>query len=140
MPLEIVLDTNVLVAAFRSQRGASYALVRSIGQAAFRLNVSVALALEYEDVLKRRGMLQDIPEPMIDDFLDYLFKISNLVPFVLLHRPTLRDADDERILEVAVQCRAMIVTHNKKDFVGAERLGVVVSTPAEFLKLLRDSE
>ena len=67
-----MLDTNVLVAAFRSKRGASYELVRSIGRADWRLNVSVALALEYEDVLKRNGMLQGITEPEIDDFLDYV--------------------------------------------------------------------
>jgi putative PIN family toxin of toxin-antitoxin system len=140
MPHEIVLDTNVLVAAFRSKRGASYELVRSIGRADWRLNVSVALALEYEDVLKRSGMLQDITEPEIDDFLDYIFRTSNLVPFVLRRRPSLRDPDDERILEVAVQCRAMIITHNKKDFVGAEQLGVVVRTPAEFLKMLREGQ
>jgi len=73
-----VLDTNVLVAAFRSKRGASYELVRSIGRADWRLNVSVALALEYEDVLKRNGMLQGITEPEIDDFLDYVFRTSNL--------------------------------------------------------------
>lgn len=50
---EIVLDTNVLVAAWRSKRGASYELIRSIGTADWRLNISVALALEYEDILKR---------------------------------------------------------------------------------------
>jgi putative PIN family toxin of toxin-antitoxin system len=137
---EIVLDTNVLVAAFRSKRGASYELVRSIGRANWRLNVSVALALEYEDVLKRKGMLQDITEPEIDDFLDYVFKNSTLVPFVLRQRPSLRDPDDERILEVAVQCRAIIVTHNTKDFVGAEQLGVVVRTPGEFLKMSRENQ
>jgi hypothetical protein len=43
------------------------------------------------------------------------------------------------ILEVAVRCGAIIVTHNKKDFAGAERLGVLVWTPAEFLKILRES-
>jgi predicted nucleic acid-binding protein len=55
---EIVLDTNVLVAALRSTRGASYELVRSIRQADWRLNISVALALEYEDVLKRKDMVR----------------------------------------------------------------------------------
>lgn len=50
------------------------------------------------------------------------------------------DPDDERILEVAVQCGAMIITHNKKDFVGAEQLGVMVRTPAEFLKMLREGQ
>ena len=137
--LEIVLDTNVLVAAFRSKRGASYQLVRAIGLGDWRLNISVALALEYEDVLKRKNMLpRGITEAEIDRFLDYLFSASNLVPFVLRLRPTLPDPDDERILEVAVQCRAMIVTHNRRDFQGAERLGVRVSTPAEFLKVLRE--
>jgi predicted nucleic acid-binding protein len=105
MPREIVLDTDVLVPAFRSKRGASYELVRSIGRADWRLiNVSVALALEYEGVLKRGGLLQDITELEIDDFLDYIFRTSNLIQFVLRQRPSLRDPDDERILEVAVQC------------------------------------
>lgn len=72
---EIVLDTNVLVAAFRSKRGASYELVRSLGQADWRLNVSVALALEYEDVLKRKDLLRGLSEKAMDDFLDYRFTI-----------------------------------------------------------------
>lgn len=71
--LEVVLDTNVLVAAFRSKRGASYQLVRAIGLGDWRLNISVALALEYEDVLKRKDMLPDgITEADIDRFLEYL--------------------------------------------------------------------
>jgi hypothetical protein len=34
----------------------------------------------------------------------------------------------------------MIITHNRKDFVGAERFGVSVRTPVESLKLLRRGE
>ena len=133
---EVVVDTNVLVAALRSKRGASYQLVRSIGEGKWRLNISVALALEYEDVLKRTDVLPGYSEAEVDEFLDYVFSTSNLVPFVLRQRPSLRDPDDERILEVAVQCRAMIITHNVRDFVGAERFGVSVRTPAEFLRIL----
>ncbi|HLI83085.1 MAG TPA: putative toxin-antitoxin system toxin component, PIN family [Bryobacteraceae bacterium] len=135
---EVVFDTNVLVAAFRSKRGASHELVRLIGTAELRLNVSVALALEYEEVLKRDGILQGVPERAIDDFFDYLFQTSYLAPFVLRRRPTLPDPDDERILEVAVQCGATIITHNIKDFAGAEKLGVPVRTPADFLKTIKD--
>ena len=51
----------------------------------------------------------------------------------------LRDPDDERILEVAIKCRAMIVTHNTRDFAGADRLGIVVLTPGEFLQALRNA-
>jgi len=138
MPREVVFDTNVLVAAFRSKRGASHELVRSIGVADWRLVISVALALEYEEVLKRDGILPGVSEPEIDDFLDYLFKTSYLVPFVLRRRPSLPDPNDERILEVAAQCGAMIVTHNTRDFAGAENFGVTVRTPAEFLRMNRE--
>jgi len=137
---EIVLDTNVLVAALRSKRGASYELVRSIGQADWRLNVSVALALEYEDVLKRKDMVHGMTKAEIEDFLDYVIRTSNLAPFVLRLRPSLRDPDDERILEVAAQCKAMIITHNEKDFVGAAQFGIPVRTPARFLKMLREGQ
>jgi predicted nucleic acid-binding protein len=52
---ELIFDTNVLVAGLRSKRGSSCQLIRLFTEARFRLNVSVALALEYEDVLKRPG-------------------------------------------------------------------------------------
>ena len=104
------------------------------------MNISVALALEYEDVLKRTNLLPGFSEADVDEFLDYVFRASNLVPFVLRRRPSLRDPDDERILEVAIQCGAMIVTHNTRDFVGVERLGVLVRTPAEFLAILREGK
>ena len=136
---EAVLDTNVLVAALRSKRGASYQLVRSIGQGNWRPNISVALALEYEDVLKRKGLLP-ISEAEADDFLDYVFKASNLVPSVRRRRPSLRDPDDERILEVAVESGAAIVTFNRRDFDGAERFGIRIRTPGEFMRALEKAD
>ena len=76
----------------------------------------------------------------VEQFLDYVFRASNLVPFVRHRRPSLRDPDDERILEVAIQCQAMIVTHNKRDFALADRFGVTVASPAEFLNILREGQ
>ena len=111
-----------------------------IGRSDWRLNISVALALEYEDVLKRRGMLPGIGETDVDEFLNYLFAVSNLVPSVLRRRPSLRDPGDECILEVAVECGAMIITHNIKDFAGSERYGVSTKTPVEFLNILREHQ
>lgn len=138
--LRVVFDTNVLVAALRSRRGASYQLVKKIGAGEWELNISVALALEYEDVLKRKGMLPaDITEKDVDDFLNYVFAASNLLPFVMRRRPILPDPDDERILEVAVECGATIITHNIKDFAGAERFGVYVQTPGAFLRTLKET-
>jgi predicted nucleic acid-binding protein len=53
--LQIVIDTNVLVAALRSKRGAAYRLLKSVGDNRWRANLSVPLLLEYEDVVKRPG-------------------------------------------------------------------------------------
>jgi hypothetical protein len=48
-----------------------------------------------------------------------------------LWRPVLRDADDEMVLEVAVDGRTgRLLTFNERDFAAADRLGVVVDRPA----------
>lgn len=44
-----------------------------IDQGRWRLNISVALALEYEDVLKREGLLPGFDAADVDELLDYLF-------------------------------------------------------------------
>ncbi|HJZ98980.1 MAG TPA: putative toxin-antitoxin system toxin component, PIN family [Candidatus Solibacter sp.] len=137
---QIVIDTNALVAGLRSKREASYQILRLIGDARRRPNVSVALALEYEDVLKRENMLPGVSAADVDTFLDYILAASNLVGDVMRRRPTLRDPDDERILELAVRCDAMIITHNLSDFSGAQEFGVVVCAPSAFLQLLREDQ
>jgi len=134
---EVVLDTNVLVSGLRSRSGASHQLLRMLGQPEWRQNVSVFLALEYEAVLKRLDILGTREELAIDDFLDYLFQVSNLIPSVARRRPNLRDPGDEHILELAIHCRATVVTHNIADFDGADMFGVRVVSPAEFLNGLR---
>ena len=50
----IVLDTNVVIAALRSRRGASFAILRRLGQSWVPL-ISVPLILEYEAVGKREA-------------------------------------------------------------------------------------
>lgn len=134
--LQLVLDTNVLVTGLRSKRGASFQLIRLIAENRFGLNVSVAVGLEYKDVLKRPGMVP-ASERETDIFLDYMLASSALRQFVPSLRPSLRDPD-ERILELAVQCGAVIVTHNTRDFDGAARFGIEVRTPSEVLRILEN--
>jgi predicted nucleic acid-binding protein len=76
----------------------------------------------------------------IDGFLDFIFQSSNLVPWVVLNRPTLSDPDDELLLDLAVQRSAAIVTYNKRDFAEAEKRGVAISSPAEILESLRQAK
>src|SRR5687768_4195610 len=109
---EVVLDTNVLVTALRSRRGASFQLIRRVGQGEFRMNISVASALEYEEVLKRADLIPGFSEADIDTFLHYIFRASNLVPSVVPLRPSLPDPDDELVLDLAAQRHAIILTYN----------------------------
>lgn len=134
-PCNIVIDTNVLVAALRSKRGASYKLLTLINSEKFRTRISVPLALEYEDVAKR--LLADIPltEQNVDNILDYLCAVAQRQQIFYLWRPFLQDPNDDMVLELAVAANCdFIVTYNKRDFRGAERFGLRVVTPKEFLK------
>jgi putative PIN family toxin of toxin-antitoxin system len=132
--LRVVLDTNVLVAALRSSRGASHQLLRRLGTDTFEHVVSVALVLEYEDALTRPESGIALSRTDIEAVLDYLCASGRQQPIHYLWRPALPDPKDDLVLEVAVngECEA-IVTFNARDFQGAERFGLAVLTPAELL-------
>ena len=134
---QIVLDTNVLVAAFRSRRGASYRLLSLVDAGYFEINVSVPLVLEYEDVLSRPGLRLAPEDPR--DIVDYLCSIGNRHQIYFLWRPYLSDPKDDMVLELAVTagCR-YIVTFNERDFRGIERFGLQAISPIEFLRIIGD--
>lgn len=131
--IEVVIDTNVLVAAFRSSLGSSYRLLQTLGNGSWLPVVSPAVALEYEAVLKRLTGHSGITTADVDDFVEYFCRQAKLVQIFYLWRPVLPDADDDRILEVAVRSRANIVTFNRADFRGAERFGIEIITPRQLL-------
>jgi putative PIN family toxin of toxin-antitoxin system len=138
--IEVVLDTNVLVAAFRSSLGASYRLLQTLEERRWRPVISPTLAFEYEAVLKRGAPETGLTLRDIDDFIEYLCGRSRLVQIYFRWRPTLRDPDDDRILEVAVRTQSAVVTFNARDFAGAERFGIRVISPKEMLTLVRGHE
>jgi predicted nucleic acid-binding protein len=77
--IEVVLDTNVLVAAFRSSLGASYRLLQTLEDRHWRPVISPALTFEYEAVLKRGALEMSLNLADIDDFMEYLCSRSRLV-------------------------------------------------------------
>lgn len=132
---QIVLDTNVLVAALRSQRGASYRLLSLVDSGRFQTNVSVPLILEYADVLNRPRMVEVLSPEDIRDVLDYLCGVGNHHEVFYLWRPILPDAKDDLLLELAVTARCQfIVTFNRRDFHGSEQFGITAIDPAGFLR------
>ena len=135
MTLRIVLDTNVLIAGLRSQRGASFRVLRLLGKGIFVPALSVPLVLEYESVCKRQSRSIGLTYADIDDILDYLCKVSDLRQIFYLWRPFLRDPGDDMVLELAVEAEAeFIVTYNLRDFAGAEQFRLRVVTPHAFLR------
>jgi putative PIN family toxin of toxin-antitoxin system len=138
-PVAVVVDTNVLVAAARSQRGASFALLQTLPSGKWRMNLSPALMLEYEAKLKTEALRQGRPRAIVDRFLDFLASVSDRRQTYFLLRPFLRDPGDDFVIELAVAGRAQfIVTHNVRDFAGAAEYGVKVIRPHEFLRLLEN--
>jgi predicted nucleic acid-binding protein len=130
--MRVALDTDVLVAAVRSRLGASRAWVRAILNGEADLLLSVPLALQYEAVLMRPEHLaaSGATTEQIAALLDALCTVCIPVEISFLWRPVLRDADDELVLEVAVNGGAdRLLTFNERDFAGADRLGVTVERP-----------
>jgi len=137
--LQIILDTNIMVAAFRSRRGAANLLLDKLNDSRWRVNVSTALLLEYEDVLKRPEMKDFISQPDVDVFLDGLCTIAEFNDIFYLWRLLAKDPNDAFILELAVRINAdFIITYNKKDFPAAADFDIQLVTPKEFLQFVGD--
>ncbi len=139
--VRVVLDTSVLVAGFRSRRGASNLLLRHVARGHLRPLVTTALFLEYEDVLLRaeHRLVTQMTEADVQGALAALAAAAEPVEVHFRWRPQLADPADELVLEAAVNGRAdALVTHNLRDFQRAAGLFALrVITPQECLKEIK---
>ena len=132
---EIVIDTNVLVSALKSKRGASFKLLQLLGSGLFEIDISVPLVLEYETVSRRLVRSGGRSEKDIDAILDYICAVGRHRNIHYLWRPFLRHPKDEMILELGVAASCdFVVTYNKRDFAGIGQFGIEALTPREFLE------
>lgn len=134
--LRWVLDTSVIISGLRSNKGASFVLQEAVARGSLRPLITTALLLEYEDVLKRasQAAVHGFTEADIDAFLRQLAMLCDPVEIRFRWRPQLRDANDELVLEAAINGRATaIVTHNVRDFGPAAAFGIAIIRPSEAL-------
>jgi len=137
MSVSIVIDTCVFISALRSRRGASFKLLSCIDSEKFSFYLSVALVLEYEAVAKRMAQAIGLSHSDIDDIIDYVCTIGKHRQVHFLWRPSLKDPADDFILELAVESGCdYIVTHNLRDFAGAEKFNVKAITPQNMLHMI----
>jgi putative PIN family toxin of toxin-antitoxin system len=138
--VRVVLDSSAVVAAVRSDRGASRLLLVGALNRRLDLLISVPLLIEYEAVLSRADHLR-ASGLSIDDIavlLDAVAAVALPVRLDFLWRPVLQDPGDEMVLETAVNGRADgIVTFNHRDFAAAStQFGIPVWSPGEAVKRL----
>ena len=134
---QIVIDTNVLVAGLRSNRGRAFELLSLVGTGAFDIHLSVPLVLEYEEISLRERSRLAISESAVQTVINYHCAAATHHEIFFLWRPFLPDAEDDMLLELAVKAGCQfIVTYNSRDFAGIEQFGSQATTPAEFLKLI----
>jgi putative PIN family toxin of toxin-antitoxin system len=139
--VKLVLDTDVIVAAFRSSTGGSAEILRLADQGKCRLAVSVALMLEYEAVLTRKEHIDaaGAGKSHAENFLRALAHLAEPIQIDYKWRPQTRDPNDDMVLETAINAGAnAILTFNKQDFGQAPaRFGITTDFPGEILEKMK---
>ena len=139
--MRVLLDTDVMVAAFRSSTGASRQLLHAALDRKFVMLLSVPLVAEYEAVLTRAPHLlaAGVDADEVRVVLDALCACAEAVRLAFLWRPLLKDPDDDMVLETAVNGMAdLLVTFNLVDLQpAARRFTIDVVSPGDALKTLR---
>ncbi|MEO8118453.1 MAG: putative toxin-antitoxin system toxin component, PIN family [Rhodoferax sp.] len=133
----LIIDTNILVAAVRNNRGPSFALMQLVRRGSVGMHCSPAMFLEYEEVLKRpaqlaaSGLLASDVDAILNDVAHSIEPVSTHYQW----RPQLQDPADEMVLEAAVNAQtSAIVTYNLRDFKPAQRFGILVLNPEQTFK------
>jgi len=137
--MRVVIETNVIVSALKSSKGASYALISELPSKKFQPVLSVPLYIEYQDVLTRlENMSGCSSRDELLSFLRYLCSICHRQDIFFLWRPWLKDPKDDMVLELAVASNSKyIITHNVSDFKEIEGFSIKAITPREFIEVLK---
>jgi len=140
--MRVVIDTCVWIAALRSRRGASFAILSYIPHGRFSFGISVPLFMEYREQMMTLVTSKKlaITVTRIDAILAALAHFGTEVPIYFRLRPNLKDENDNMVFECAANFGAeAIVTHNVKDFLKPELrgYGMEILRPSEFLNKIR---
>lgn len=137
--MNLIVDTNVFVAALKSESGASREVLRRCLLRRYQPCMSLALFAEYCDLMGRESLLDKCPLSVGErtEVFNALMSVSRMIEIFYLWRPNLRDEGDNHVIELAVAAGArVIVTHNTADFAKAELRfpELRILTPAQLSK------
>lgn len=133
--MNVVIDTNVMVAGLLSPFGTCGEIVRMISSGELMLCFDARILSEYNEVLLRPKF--KFEETKVAALLDYIVHSGRTVaPSPLTS--SLPDADDEPFLEIAIAGRAVcIVTGNQNHFPSKLCQGIKVLSPGEFVSFYK---
>ena len=136
--MDIVIDTNVLVAGLLSPFGACGEIVRMVSAGELTLSFDARILSEYKEVLRRP--MFGFEEERVAAFLDYIVYSGRAVASSPLSH-SLPDPDDEPFLEVALASQSVcLVTGNQRHFPAERCQGAKVISPNEFLISFRNQK
>jgi predicted nucleic acid-binding protein len=137
--VRIVADTNVLISALRAPSGASGFVLKEMLRGHLEFGLSPALLLEYEDVLKRKGVLGDPPRITTDEVdivLDALARCARPARSYFRFRPVLDDPKDDLLIECALATKTPVILTRDRHFSPQllKPFRLVAMTPKAFLQ------
>lgn len=136
--MRLVLDTCVIVSAFRSRSGASFRLLELLKERRFVAIATSILLFEYEAVLKRpeHRIIHGLSDELLETAIRVLADRIEPVIIDFQWKPALRDPNDDKVLESAINGHAdAIITHNIRDFQpGAAEFGIPIIGPSAIIK------
>lgn len=131
----VVLDTNVLVSGLLRLHSNPGEILRQAASGIFAVAYDVRMLDEYQEVLKRPEL--DLDGEWVEILLVRIRQDGLRVTAQPLPDP-LPDPDDEPFLGTAVAAGAdYLVTGNIAHYPSAQRCGINVVGPTEFLAILR---
>ena len=136
--MDIVIDTNVLVAGLLSPFGACGGIVRMVSAGELTLSFDARILSEYNEVLRRPRF--GFEEEKATALLDYIvYRGRAVAPSPLSH--SLPDPDDEPFLEVTLASQSVcLVTGNLKHFPTGRCQGAKVISPNEFIIFFKNQQ
>ena len=133
--MNIVLDTNVLVAGLLSPFGPCGKIVRMVSSGELTLSFDARVLMEYEEVLARPKF--KFEKDKVAALLDHIEHRGQTVAPSPLSQ-SLPDVDDEPFLEAAIAADAIcLVTGNRVHFPSDLCQAVTVFSPSEFLEFYK---
>jgi putative PIN family toxin of toxin-antitoxin system len=133
--MKIVLDANVIVAAF-----ASRGLCESIFEFCLSEHEIILCVALLDEIVRNLRLKIKLPAAVVDGIGDLLREYGSMLDPVPLPPDTCRDADDVKILGLAVASGADFIVTGDKDLLVLEKCqGIPILSPRSFSQIIHSA-